>query len=183
MRQGDWFQTYTGKRFYPIDPKPEDVEIYDIAHSLSLLCRFNGHCRSFYSVAQHSVLVADKLPDELKLFGLLHDAHEAYTGDFISPLKRSDPDLNESLTLIQAKIQHAIIYALTNDNYLSIYKEIKDADCRMLVTEKRDLFNIKYEWKEGENYMPYPDVISPWNSNVSEKAFLVMFQRCIKLKR
>ena len=66
----DWIQTYSGKKFYPLDPRPEDIDIRDIAHALSLNCRFNGHCRCFYSVAEHSVGVSSsQSPDARKVFG------------------------------------------------------------------------------------------------------------------
>jgi len=84
-RIGDWIQTYTGKRFWPLDPRPEDVDILDIAHSLSLLCRFTGHTSSFYSVSQHSILVAQEVPKRLRLWALFHDAAEAYIGDIARP--------------------------------------------------------------------------------------------------
>ena len=60
-------QTYTGKRFTPDDPRPEDLDIRDFAHSLSLLCRYNGHCQVFYSVADHSVRVSRQCPPEAAL--------------------------------------------------------------------------------------------------------------------
>ena len=66
----------------------DDILLGDIAHSLSQQCRFNGHTPHFYSVAEHSVLVADRLPASLKVWGLMHDAAEAYVGDLISPIKR-----------------------------------------------------------------------------------------------
>ena len=57
-RRGDWMQTHSGLRFYPLDPRPEDIRIEDIAHALPMICRFNGHCSRFYSVAEHSLNVA-----------------------------------------------------------------------------------------------------------------------------
>jgi uncharacterized protein len=87
-----WIGTYTGRKFYPYDPKLEDVSIEDIAHSLSLQCRFNGHCERMYSVAQHSINCA-KLLKELgygvkhQLYVLLHDASEAYLSDVVKPVK------------------------------------------------------------------------------------------------
>ena len=63
-RKGDWMQTYTGRQFWPIDPRANEVHIEDIAHALSMMCRYNGHCRTFYSVAEHSVLVSQHVPPE-----------------------------------------------------------------------------------------------------------------------
>lgn len=89
QREGDWMQTYTGRRFWPIDPRPQEVDGRDIARALSLLCRFGGHAPTgFYSVAEHSVLVSEILPEPLKLWGLLHDASEAYVADIVRPAKR-----------------------------------------------------------------------------------------------
>jgi hypothetical protein len=92
-RIGAWSQTYTGRQYWPQDPRPEDVDPIDIAHALSLQCRFGGHCKWHYSVAQHSLLVAELLgsmpaqgPGTCD-WGLLHDASEAYMVDLPRPLK------------------------------------------------------------------------------------------------
>lgn len=92
MTHGDqnFITTIGGRRFWPMDPRAEDIDVRDIAHALSLICRFNGHVREFYSVAQHSLLVSYHLPEEIALYGLLHDAAEAYVGDMSGPLKH-DP--------------------------------------------------------------------------------------------
>src|SRR5580704_9362466 len=82
-----YLSTYTGKKFYPYDPRPEQICIEDIAHGLSMLCRFAGQCRFFFSVAEHSIAVAHLLPANLKLFGLLHDVSEAYLADLPRPVK------------------------------------------------------------------------------------------------
>lgn len=84
------FRTFTGRFFCPLDPNPADICITDIAHSLSLLCRFNGHCPWFYSVAEHSLCVSQFCAPADALSGLLHDASEAYLSDLIRPVKRSD---------------------------------------------------------------------------------------------
>ena len=83
-------RTYTGKYINVFDPDPEMIDIEDIAHSLSNTCRWGGHCRKFYSVAQHSVMVVDWLPvsdSKLRLAGLMHDATEAYLTDLSKPIK------------------------------------------------------------------------------------------------
>ncbi len=86
VRRGDWIQVRSGRKFHPLDPRPEDVDINDIAHALSNLCRFTGHCTDFYSVAQHSVIASQIVPPASALAALLHDASEAYMGD-ISPAR------------------------------------------------------------------------------------------------
>lgn len=90
--KGNWIQTYTGKHFYPLNPKSEDICIEDIAHSLSQICRYNGHTNQFYSVAKHSILLSYLAEDygidsEGQLYYLMHDAHEAYVGDMTMPMK------------------------------------------------------------------------------------------------
>jgi len=84
--------SYTGHSVHALDPVPDELHIEDIAHALSNICRFGGHVRSFYSVAQHSVLVSRRLPVQHRLWGLLHDASEAYLSDIAAPFK---PALNE----------------------------------------------------------------------------------------
>ena len=82
-----WLQTFTGRRVDLIDPDPNDIDIVDIAHALSHECRYGGHVGDFVSVAQHSVLVSQHCESDDALWGLLHDASEAYLGDIVKPLK------------------------------------------------------------------------------------------------
>jgi hypothetical protein len=90
---GGWILTYSSRHFYPLDPRPADVDIDDIAHALSLTCRYNGHTSVFYSVAEHSLLLCQEVtrrrPDDLvqQLQALLHDAAEAYLCDIPRPVK------------------------------------------------------------------------------------------------
>lgn len=85
-------RTYSGKFFYPEHVDVLEVDIVDIAHALSNVCRYNGHLNHFYSVAQHSLIVSELVPQEYALEGLLHDACEAYIPDMPSPLKGLLPD-------------------------------------------------------------------------------------------
>ena len=86
--RGPWIQTYTGKRYHPQSPSFADVCIEDIAHSLSMQCRYAGHCSEFYSVAEHSVLVSHLVPEQHAFAALMHDATEAYLVDVPRPVKR-----------------------------------------------------------------------------------------------
>lgn len=92
---GRLIRTYSGHYFDVFDPNPDQIEIVDIAHSLSLLCRFAGHIKSFYSVAEHSIWVADKVSKTHALTALLHDASEAYLIDMPKPIKDEIPQYLE----------------------------------------------------------------------------------------
>lgn len=98
-RQGTWMQTVSGKVFWPIDPRPEELDINDIAHALGMMCRYGGHCNRFYSVAEHSVLMASyaeaNLGTEIAQIALMHDATEAYLSDVIRPVKAHLPNYRE----------------------------------------------------------------------------------------
>ncbi|KKM07785.1 hypothetical protein LCGC14_1730500, partial [marine sediment metagenome] len=86
--------TYSGRKISILYPGVEDINIEDIAHALSLQCRYNGHCNKFYSVAEHSILAARMFKARYGIkfecdfiYTLMHDAAEAYVGDLISPVK------------------------------------------------------------------------------------------------
>jgi uncharacterized protein len=132
-RTSAWIQTYTGKQFWPLDAKPEEVHIEDIAHALSMLCRFNGHLERFYSVAEHSVYVSQIVSEENQLWGLLHDSAEAYLSDIPSPVKIH---LNKF-----KKIENRLLGVICNRYKLSqnMPPEIKLADMVLLSTEKKVL--------------------------------------------
>jgi hypothetical protein len=88
-------RTYTGKMFNVFEPDPDLICIEDIAHALSNLCRFGGHTRLFYSVAQHSIRVANEVSPANKMAALLHDASEAYMLDITRPIKYFIPKYRE----------------------------------------------------------------------------------------
>lgn len=169
-RQGGFIVTYTGKPFYPLDPRPEDIDVNDIIHALSNLCRFVGHCTSFYSVGQHSVLVSLMCAPEDAFWGLLHDASEAYLVDVPSPLKRC-PEF-EFYRKAEAKMMATIcdVFGLSRDEPPSV----KLADKRMLATEARDL-----TMTEGRGWTPmmepYDFHIRPWTSEYTQAKYLSRF--------
>lgn len=141
-RIGNWSQTISGRMFYPMDPRAEDVDIEDIAHALSFVCRFGGHSQKFYSVAEHSVRVSDAIQQSNgskadAFFGLLHDAAEAYIGDMIWPLKQSP--LVVGYREIERRVEDAI--ALRFALLLEQPPIVKHFDLVLLATEKRDLMN------------------------------------------
>lgn len=78
--------TRSGRQINLLNPQYSQINIGDIAHGLAYQCRFNGQTSRFYSIAQHSLMVASRLPNHLKMSGLLHDAAEAYVGDVVQPL-------------------------------------------------------------------------------------------------
>ena len=105
----DWIQTHSGKAFYPFAPRPDDIDIEDIAHALAHQCRFGGHVSKFYSVAQHCVLIARVLHAQgfdkrTILAGLLHDATEAYLVDLPSPVKNMLPGYRDAENRLAAVI-------------------------------------------------------------------------------
>jgi len=156
--------TYCGIDFHPFNPVPSMVVIEDIAHALSNLCRFSGHCSSFYSVANHSILVASILPKELRLAGLLHDASEAYLQDICSPIKKS-PEFKMYRELeanVEAVIAQKFGYRFPLD------PRVKEADCILLATEMRDLmpYPLRSECK------PLKETIMPMSPKEAKAAFL-----------
>lgn len=120
--------------FWPLDPRPDEVDLEDIAHALSLVCRFGGHCKRFYSVAEHSVRVHDLVAPEFRFAALLHDAAEAYVGDMVTPLKRSMPLFSAA----EERVARAI-GARFGVGLVPLPTEVKRADLEMLAVEARDL--------------------------------------------
>ena len=164
--RGDWMQTFTGQRFYPLDPRPDEIDPADIAHALSLLCRYGGHVDRFYSVAEHCVLMSEAVPAEHALAALLHDATEAYVVDVPRPLKRQ----LEGYRAIEAAVWNAICirFHLAGD----LPAEVKEADDRILLTERDALMSrTRYSW--SVDGMTLLDVaITGWLPDEAEQRYL-----------
>lgn len=147
-QQKIWFQTNKGIKFHPGYLTPENINISDISHSLSLLCRFNGHCNNFYSVAQHSVMCSFIVNKEHALSALLHDATEAYISDVPTPIKRLIPEIAEFENYLWSDIISKA-FGLPK----SLPPEVKKADAACLKWEKHYIVNdYGYEWNIQEYY-------------------------------
>lgn len=163
--RGDWMQTFTGARFYPLDPRPEDINPDDIAHALSLLCRYGGHVDRFYSVAEHCVLMSEAVAPEHALHALLHDATEAYVCDVPRPLKRQLAGYRE----IEDSVWWAIAERFKVDSRLP--REVKDADNRILLTERDALMpNTIYSWSV-DGMEPLPVRVEGWTPQYAETRY------------
>jgi uncharacterized protein len=176
--KGDWIQTYTGKQFWPLDPQIVDIDIRDIAHALSMICRFTGHCEKFYSVAEHSIRVSEILPNDLKLYGLLHDASEAYLSDVARPLKML-PMFSE-YRIIEKILQEMIYIRYGLDSQEP--EKVKEADNILLFTEARDLMKTPPASWRNNSFVLLPKRIEPTNAEDAEKEFLkIFFELYIKI--
>lgn len=165
-----YIQTYKGRKLDFLKPDPKEIDIEDIAHALSNICRFSGHSKFHYSVAQHSVFVAQLVPSEHQLTALLHDATEAYIGDMVTPLKRIIPDFAAYEKRLWAVM--ADKWELPN----ILPKAVKDADLKMLAVEARDLMGgIPKAWG-----LPKPSEamrIYPWTPDFARVTFMQAYQK------
>ena len=164
-RKGSWIQTYTGRAFWPLDPHEDDISLLDIAHSLSHQCRFAGHSSHFYSVAQHSVLVARIVPKKYALWGLLHDASEAYLVDLPRPIKNSGA-LGRNYKKAEERVMSIVCrkFGIPEKQPACV----KEADDRILATEARDLMTVHpYAWDQERK--PLEISIIPQSPEVANK--------------
>lgn len=129
--------TVSGRRIDLRDPQPDAFTLEDIAHGLGNVCRFSGQTRQFYSVAQHSIMVAELVPPEARLAALLHDASEAYIQDVPAPLKALLPEY----AIIEQRIEAAIAARFGLPDDPAIWKAVKHADLLAVSVEMRDLFD------------------------------------------
>lgn len=171
-RRGDFMQTYTGRKFWPLDPRAEDVDIRDIAHSLALQCRYAGHCIQFYSVAEHCVHISRWLQrvcgphSQAALYGLMHDAAEAYTVDVPRPLKRHLVGYKEA----EADVMAAICDAFKMDREFPPI--VHEADTRIIADELSNLRWMSWHTKHDD---PLGVSLKYWSPVQAEIEFLAEF--------
>jgi 5'-deoxynucleotidase YfbR-like HD superfamily hydrolase len=174
----DFIETFSGVRFRPLAPLSADVKLQDIAHALSHQCRFSGHTRDFYSVAEHSVRVSWLLErwghtKQTQLWGLMHDASEAYLQDVASPLKRQA--LFEPYRAAERELMRVICHAFELPSKQPA--AVTEADLVLLATEARDLMKCVPEHWAGlmAQTAPLTEKIVPWAPREARRKFFSRF--------
>lgn len=162
-----WLQTWSGRRLDLLDPLPESINILDISHGLANECRFAGQCRSYYSVAQHSIIASQIVRNDLAMEALLHDAAEAYLKDIPTPLKALLPEYR----VIEERLSRVIrkCFGLPED----LAPEIKAADLQLLATERRDLMTFRRDsdWPCLDGVQPLDRTISAVGPQAARQLF------------
>jgi len=173
---GDWSQTVSGRKMFFLDPKSEDVCIGDIAHALSLQCRFGGHVPKFYCVSQHCCYVVDILDSiccdkETQFIGLMHDAAEAYLVDVPRPVKLRLPEYSRMESVLLRVIFRHFGIDVKDDQW----KAVKYADEVCLRTEARDLMGDPEDWHWDPRVKAMTQKIEPISPEEAEAKFLEKF--------
>lgn len=164
-------QTYSGAEFDIWESGPESINVEDIAHSLSLQCRYNGHIRMFYSVAEHSLILSGWIlaqtgDRQLALEALLHDASEAYLCDIPRPFK---------VHLKEYKLLEERVEKMIATKFALVYPwspMIKDADTRILLDEQKTLMLVQRPWPSSTGCKPLGVRIRGLNPSEAKQAFL-----------
>jgi hypothetical protein len=174
-----YIRTYSGRKVYPFDLSEEHVCLDDITHALANICRYTGHVQLFYSVAQHSCLMAEfnTTPCDPRVL-LLHDAAEAYLNDIASPVKHTLKAECESWTVAEAQAEEVIF-----KKYIPEWPDLRETTCGdykpmdrlMLVTEMRQLITYgDKDWSASEPDLGIP--IRPWTPHEAAVMFRTMLQ-------
>lgn len=179
--ENPWKLTWKGLAVDLVDPRPETISPADIAHSLAQQCRWGGHTRELYTVAQHCVHVAETAVliaqtdgdystqeiEAIRLGAILHDAHEAYTGDIATPIKRM---LGSALMALEERLDVAIGRRCGVQASWMHHEIVKTADRILMVTEARDLMpRFDGDWLPHE--APLLRRLTPWTSDKARVEF------------
>jgi 5'-deoxynucleotidase YfbR-like HD superfamily hydrolase len=169
---GPYLQTVSGRWVNPFDPDPAQIDPGDIARALANQCRFGGHSRTFYSVAQHSVIVSELVEQrggdvEDVFAALMHDATEAYLGDMPHPLKHRSA-LGSAFKTAEDQLERVIRrrFAIKPD-----VPEVKRADRALLATERRAFSAESWHWPELEGVEPLELELEAWSPDEAAEAF------------
>jgi hypothetical protein len=168
--------TYSGRIVYPLNPDPADLDIEDIAHALSNQCRFTGHTKYFYSVAQHSYLASLYVPQKWALWGLLHDASEAYLSDMARPIKKM-PEFGEFYLAAEDRLMGAVVERFGLEPILPMPQAVKEVDDLLLGNEILTLMpehEIYSGWKGTAPLVP--GALSYMAPIVAKEMFLARYK-------
>ncbi|MDO8415536.1 MAG: hypothetical protein Q7S87_04930 [Agitococcus sp.] len=167
-----------GGYFNFLHPEKSTIRITDIAHALSNVCRFAGHTREFYSVAQHSVLCSLNCDESVQYEALMHDIAEYVLGDVTRPLKQILGDYKA----IEKQVE-AFLFPYF-DLPIVLPPLVKDIDMIMLATEKRDLMpEHTHEWLDIYQRDPHPRKIRPWCPELAYNMFMSRFNEVSPLNQ
>jgi len=175
---GPYLQTVSGRFVNPFDPDPEQIDIADITRALANTCRFGGHCRSFYSVAQHSVIVSELVeqrggdPEDV-FAALMHDAAEAYLGDMPHPVKHRS-ELGKAFKAAETHLEEAIRKRF---NIKPDVPEIKRADRALLATERRAFSTEDWHWPELEGVEALDLQLTAWSPDEAAAKFKARYEQ------
>ncbi len=173
IHAGNWILTFSGKKFYPMAPRAEDLDIKDIAHALSNNCRYTGHVKRFYSVAEHSVRCSLMVNNQYQMAALLHDASEAYLCDLARPVKRHR-DMQG-----YRDAEHVLESCIMSKFNVDIYDpQVKQVDDWMLNTERRDLLPESDFWPiDHIKCFESISFATTWMPEEAESRFLERYER------
>lgn len=165
-------RTFTGKMIDPLHPKIELIDIHDIAHALSNLCRYTGHTPKHYSVAQHSVYVSYNCKHPL--MGLLHDGSEAYMNDLAGPVKHHW--LLWGYRRAEGRMQKAIYEKYLGKGVIET-ADVKAADIAVREVEQNVMFKQHYEFNPSLKYFDKPlnEMFACWTAEKAEHEFMKRF--------
>lgn len=189
---GPWFQTFSGAQVNPMTLEPQDVHLADVAHALSMICRFNGHSTRHYSVAQHSVhgthlaLTSEAFAtpldrQRLARWFLIHDAAEAYLVDMPRPVKYADQFHDDARWTKGFRSLEYAVQEICNQRFMgrqpsrSMEEAVKDLDNVMLATEREQLINHHgIDWNLP--LPPYPQKLPIWTPEEAERQFIITYR-------
>lgn len=174
MQIDPWIETVSGVQFTFLDPKPEQIVINDIAHALSMTCRYSGHVKQFYSVAEHCYHVSYFVPPEQALSALMHDASEAYITDIASPVKQYLTNYKEMEDVIMRAIANKFKFTWPMTD------EVKYADLLLLSNEAYQLMPGQGKNWNMWDYIKRPKAeegpaVQCWSSRWANRMFLKRF--------
>src|SRR3954466_10341620 len=173
---GPYLQTVSGRWMNPFDPDPEQLDAGDIARALANQCRFGGHSRVFYSVAQHSVIVSRLVEErggdaEDAFAALMHDATEAYLGDMPHPIKHRSP-LGAAFKEAEDHLEQVLAQRF---NIKPNVPEIKKVGRALLATERRALSGENWPWPELDGVEPLDLELTAWPPDEAAQRFAARF--------